>query len=675
MSASELANAALDAAMEDIRHLMVRSMKLQVGHPNAMVFAHEITKIIARSLWEHREVSTSFSPMLLSCAAEIRDHSDPVTRKIVTLPDWSAVNMDDPYHITPAPTIPAPQPLVIADKPSTVVASPEVLDSAELPALKFNLFVAGTKRKADGTDSDIQEETRVTEPKRKVLKTNPAPQQKTATSSKRRKIVRSKRFVSNDEDESADGAVIIVKKPGTGALAKHVVPVQPASKGSLLSNLSDVEELEEPWPSRADSPIIRPDDWSDDNAVATTEWPSQRLHPTTCVQCIKEDRPCVVRLSRKIGEVCKSCPACEDKKVKCVRLIPEAEDALRNIVAKKKAAAASKATAKEKKPHGCKQAKPAAPSTSRVRSQRSVSSATRSTAKTRQVSPTEHDSEDEALVPSSDVDAEMQTPAEEVPNNNAPTVADVEQPLIDFDSENSADDAGNKDMQFAGDFGVDTETPLMDLDIPPSDVQSEAPPPPKAPVPLVVANVVQVNAPPPTVHAPPVILPQVTARDLLLGMEALGRRMNDLQVSNTQVQAWHAQMGERVTALEQDWEKKFNLLEAKVSNLELKTLNNVMVSGNLASLINSIHPANNPNPSFAPPPIAVTSTFPYDTLPSSWRPAVSSTPAPTDELSVSHVGRRYTHAWDELHVLPETSDPAGPSKSPGAASVSQSADK
>ncbi|KAG1784529.1 uncharacterized protein HD556DRAFT_1315004 [Suillus plorans] len=246
MSASELANAALNAAMEDIWHLMVRSMKLQ-----------------ARSLWEHGEVSTSFSPMLLSCAAKIRDHSDPVTRKIVTLPDWSAVNMDDPRiaghprfmktigyprpdHITPALTIPAPQPPVIADKPSTVVASPEVLDSAELPAPKFNLFVAGTKRKADRTDSDIWEETRVTKPKRKVLKTNPAPQQKTATSSKRRKIVRSKRFVSDDEDESADGAVIIVKKPGMGALAEHVVPVQPASKGSLLSNLSDVEELEEP---------------------------------------------------------------------------------------------------------------------------------------------------------------------------------------------------------------------------------------------------------------------------------------------------------------------------------------------------------------------------------------------------------------------------------------------
>lgn len=171
------------------------------------------------------------------------------------------------------------------------------------------------------------------------------------------------------------------------------------------------------------------------------------------------------------------------------------------------------------------------------------------------------------------------------------------------------------------------------------DVQSEAPPLPKAPVPPVIANVedavapiaVQVDAPPPAAHAPPVILPQVTARDLLLGMEALRRRMDDLQVSNTQAQAWHVQMGERVTALEQDWEKKFNLLEAKVSNLELKTLNNAMVFGNLAGLINSIRPVNNPNSSFTPPPIAGTSTSPYGALPSSWRPAVSSMLAPADE--------------------------------------------
>ncbi|KAG1825065.1 hypothetical protein EV424DRAFT_1345896 [Suillus variegatus] len=548
MSASELANTALNAAMEDIWHLMVRYMKLQVGHPNTMVFAHEITKII--------------------------------------LP-------------------------VIADKPSTVVASPEVLDSAELPPLKFNLFVASTKRKADGTDVDIREETRVTEPKCKVLKTNPAPQQKTATSFKRRRIVRSKRFVSDDEDESADDAVIIIKKPGMGALTKHGVPVPPASKGSMLSNLTDVKELEEPQLSRADSPIIRPDNWSDDNAVATTEWPSQRLHSTTCVRCIKEDQPCVVWLGQKIREVCKSCPACEDKKVKCVRLIPEAEDALHDIVAKKKAATTSKATAKEKKPHSRKQAKLAAPSTSRVRSQRS----------TCHVSPTKLESEDEALNPSSDVYVEMQTLAKEVPNNDAPTVAHAEHPLINFEAEGFADDAGDKDIQFAGNFG------------------SEAPPLPEAPVPPVIANVedavapiaVQVDAPPPAVHAPPVILPQVTARDLLLGIEALGRRMDDLQVSNTQAQAWHVQMGERVTALEQDWEKKFNLLEAKVSNLELKTLNNAMVFGNLAGLINSIRPVNNPNSSFAPPPVAGTSTSLYGALPSSWHPAVSSTLAPADE--------------------------------------------
>ncbi|KAG1806160.1 hypothetical protein EV424DRAFT_1350856 [Suillus variegatus] len=234
----------------------------------------------------------------------------------------------------------------------------------------------------------------MTEPKCKVLKTNPALQQKTATSSKRRRI-----------DESADGAVIIVKKPGMGALAKHGVPVPPASKGSMLSNLTDVEELEEPRPSHADSPIIRPDDWSDNNAVATTKWPSQRLHSTTCVRWIKEDWPCVVQLGWKIGEKLALAPnllsvitTITPQGIRNFCLFVEADRtatplitivlavAVRpiqvrirpsvvtegQVLAKKKAAAASKATAKKKEPHGCKQAKPAAPSTSRVHSQRSA---------------------------------------------------------------------------------------------------------------------------------------------------------------------------------------------------------------------------------------------------------------------------------------------------------------
>ncbi|KAG2045446.1 hypothetical protein BDR06DRAFT_1015659 [Suillus hirtellus] len=146
--------------------------------------------------------------------------------------------------------------------------------------------------------------------------------------------------------------------------------------------------------------------------------------------------------------------------------------------------------------------------------------------------------------------------------------------------------------------------------------------------------------------------------------------MDDLQVSNN-----HAQMGEQVLALEQNWERKYTLLKAKVSNLEIKMLNNFMISGNLAGLIKSICLHNNPNPFFMPSPITRSSISPYGTLPPSWCPVNASTPATADEPLVSHAGQRYMHAWDKSHVSPKTLDLAGPSDLLDAASTSASSNK
>ncbi|KAG1841469.1 hypothetical protein C8R48DRAFT_679268 [Suillus tomentosus] len=662
MSTSQHANAALDAAMEDIRHLMVRLMKLQVGHPNTMVFAHEITKIIAKSLREHGEAATSFSPMLLSCAAEICDHCDTKNRdtaRLVFRPHGRPAYCDSPTihqdSLPTPPTIATPPPAVMA--PSPILAPAPIKASGPAgEAPKFNLFVAGTKRKAEGPGADPREDDQVTKTKRKSMKTNPEPWEDTARLSKRRKVVRSKKFVS--DDESADGEVIIIKRPGTSVLAaknapaEHVEPLPDAGSGSTISILTDVNELQVDQPSRADSPVIRPDDWSDDDTIATTEWPSQRLHPSICVRCIKEDRPCLVRLGRKIGEVCKTCPACEDKKVKCVRLIPKAEDALRDIVAKKKAATASKAAAKEKKSRGRKPAK----STSCAPAKRLVSCTMQSAARLRVISPTENDPEDDIEVgQSADVDTDMHAPMTEPRSTDVQTVTDVQHSLVDVATEGPVDDAGDNDMQFPqDDFEVEADTPLinlhtpLDLEVPVPSVQP-APTDPPAEAPSLPSSediedtarpLTSADAPPAAADPAPVILLQVTARDLLLGMEALGRRIDNLQVSNNQAQGWHAQMGKRV------------------SNLEIKTLNNSMISGNLAGLINSIRPPNNPNPSFAPPPISGSSTSPYGALPPAWFPGNPPAPAPANEPSVSHIGRRYTHTWDESHVSPKTLDPA-----------------
>ncbi|KAG2045827.1 hypothetical protein BDR06DRAFT_977928 [Suillus hirtellus] len=211
MSASQLANAALDAAMEDIQHLIV-------GHPNAIVFVHNITKIIQP------------------------DQSSPPP---------TIVALSEPLVITfPSATM-APSPI-----PSLVLM--DMSDPAGAAVPKFTLFVAGTKCKAKRLANDDREDIPVPKLKPKGVKTDPKPWEDIARLSKRRKIVMSKILVSDDN------AVIIVKKPGTSALAVKSVLARHVAPGPSASTSST------------------PKDWSDDNAVATTEWPSQYLHSLTC---------------------------------------------------------------------------------------------------------------------------------------------------------------------------------------------------------------------------------------------------------------------------------------------------------------------------------------------------------------------------------------------------------
>lgn len=200
------------------------------------------------------------------------------------------VGYQQPDQATPPPTIVAlPELSVITFPPTTVapspVLSPVPMDTSDLvgtAAPKFNLFVTGTKCKAKRLAKDHQEDIQVPKPKPKLkaMKTDTKPQEDIARLSKRRKIIRSKIIVSDDDEEdNDDDAVIIVKKvsdpfftptalidifqPGTSALAVksvpagHVVPGPSAGTSSTLSNLTDVDELEEPQLSHADSSVIR----------------------------------------------------------------------------------------------------------------------------------------------------------------------------------------------------------------------------------------------------------------------------------------------------------------------------------------------------------------------------------------------------------------------------------
>ncbi|KAG2049424.1 hypothetical protein BDR06DRAFT_975187 [Suillus hirtellus] len=337
----------------------------------------------------------------------------------------------------------------MAPSPILALAPIKALGSAG-KAPKFNLFVAGMKWKVKGSSANPQEDNQVMKTKCKSLK--------------KRKVVRSKKFASNDE--SADGEVIIIKQLGTSALAaknapaEHIESFPDASSGSTISILTDVNELQ-------------PDDWLDDNATATTKWPSQWLHPSTCVQCIKEDWPCLVRLGR---------------------LIPEAEDALQDIVAKKKATTASKAAAKEKKFYGQKPAK----LTSYAPTKRLVSHTMQSVARLRVISPTKNDSEDDIKSPG------------------------VQYSLVDVATEGPIDDAGDNDMQFPQDnFRVEADTPLIDLHTPldpldpvpsiqpaPMDPPAEAPSLPSGEdIEDTACLLTLADAPPAAADPAPIILP------------------------------------------------------------------------------------------------------------------------------------------------------------------------
>ena len=179
--------------------------------------------------------ATSLSPMLLSCAAEIRDNCGP-NGKMRGVPDWSTVCEDDPRirghplfiktigyqrprSPTPAPAPPAPVP---APAPATPPAPSLQLPAAtaisagpltpipsspspppRLPAMKHNLFVAGTttrsKRKAPPTEDDDDDEVQVTEP----VKTAPA--RKLPAKATRKKI----KFAVVDEEPPNDDVVYV----------------------------------------------------------------------------------------------------------------------------------------------------------------------------------------------------------------------------------------------------------------------------------------------------------------------------------------------------------------------------------------------------------------------------------------------------------------------------------
>ncbi|KAG1743972.1 uncharacterized protein EDB91DRAFT_1246856 [Suillus paluster] len=160
MSSTQDANDALDLVSDKIAQLITRSEKLKQGDAAAKSLAHEIAITLVGAFAQYGNAATSFTPRLLSCAAEIRDNSG-LNGKLRGLTDWTQISDDDPhiwvhphFHKTVSYTRPAEALMTLSPIPSPTPTPSPPPTPAPARAPKHNLFVLGTKRKASTPDAE-----------------------------------------------------------------------------------------------------------------------------------------------------------------------------------------------------------------------------------------------------------------------------------------------------------------------------------------------------------------------------------------------------------------------------------------------------------------------------------------------------------------------------------------
>ncbi|KAG1898351.1 uncharacterized protein F5891DRAFT_1191025 [Suillus fuscotomentosus] len=94
MIPQEAANNALEITLADVQSLIKRCMKLKEADPETLRLSDEIARRVAKDLKLYAGNATSFSPLLLSCAAVIQQYSKGGAFENV--PDWTSVAEDDP---------------------------------------------------------------------------------------------------------------------------------------------------------------------------------------------------------------------------------------------------------------------------------------------------------------------------------------------------------------------------------------------------------------------------------------------------------------------------------------------------------------------------------------------------------------------------------------------------
>ncbi|KAG2742511.1 hypothetical protein P692DRAFT_20748284, partial [Suillus brevipes Sb2] len=546
MSTAQNANQALFLVAEKVGCLLMRAQKLKEGDPASKALAHDIAVTISTSFGLFGAAVTSLLPMLLSCAAEIRNNCGP-NGKMRGVSDWSTrlrsptpAPAPAPAPATPpAPSLQLPAATAISARPLTPIPS-SLSPPPHLPAAKHNLFVAGTttrsKRKAPPTKDDDDDEVQVTEP----VKTAPAC--KLPAKATQKKI----KFAVVDEEPPNDDVIYVKTKPAAGP-------------SSLLAN----------------APVAASTVTKDNNSDA--DMTSIRLHSRPCKKCIKDDLPSTVFFSEKVEEVCTSCTRCHEKKMKCVHPSPQQEEALHAAVTLKKSKAAAKktqATSKRK------------PSAGQLKSRSTPGPGKRETRSVSRRRPT-------PITPEIIEDDEQDTEGEADPEITAASDADMA-----ADQTPEASIEGGAEVGVEGEGGT-AETPL-DFDagggpIVDNNVNMDPPVLDQRPSPVAARDDI------------PTVLPaQPTPLQILQSIEALGTKFDSLlRQSADCVEAVET----KVDTLETAWVVKFALMETKMQEMSTTTMKNTISLGHIANKLNTFTRTGNVTAFNPPADISVGSPY------------------------------------------------------------------
>ncbi|KAG2085229.1 uncharacterized protein F5147DRAFT_782139 [Suillus discolor] len=319
MISQEAANNALDTTLAAVQLLMKRCMKLKEADPETLRLSDEIARRVAKDLKLYAGNATSFSPLLLSCAAIIQQYSQGGTFESV--PDWTSVAADDPRiksHPRFKKTVDYRPPSVLdVSLLATSSAIPTTFPTPP-PHIVPPLTTSALASMPSRVDPDI------------IAKPNPPLLGRQAGPPTRfhhlyvDKITQRGVFEVGDskkrkaDNEDMDGAIVIEipKSPSPSQQPLKKKRKFKSNLKALLPVTTDKDVLLGDDQGFRDAETL-PAEWGSDAHIATLCQHSVRYHPQKCDKCTKLDIPCVVLPDKKLGCMRLACANCDLMKVTC----------------------------------------------------------------------------------------------------------------------------------------------------------------------------------------------------------------------------------------------------------------------------------------------------------------------------------------------------------------------